>query len=81
MTVLTGVSSNVVLCPLNVTRYRTLNIWILNLDHITGPIFILPCFPQVVVFILGIIKLPEFFISHFLSSVAHAKNIGYITSA
>ena len=35
-------------------------IWILNLDHITGPISIIPCFPQVVVFILGIIKLPEF---------------------
>ena len=53
---------------------------IFHLDHITGPIYLILYFPRMVVFILGIIKLPEFLISHFLSSVAHARNIGYITS-
>ena len=33
---------------------------ILKLDHITGPIYLILCFPYVVVFILGIGKLPEF---------------------
>ena len=36
VTVLTGVSSNVVLCPLTVTRYRTLNIY---MDTKFGPYY------------------------------------------
>ena len=33
---------------------------LLSLDHITGPIYLMLCFPYVVVLILGIIKLSEF---------------------
>lgn len=33
---------------------------IFHLDHITGPMYLILYFPRVVVFILGIIKLPEF---------------------
>ena len=35
-------------------------IGILTLEYITGPKYLILCFPWVVVFILGIIKLSEF---------------------
>ena len=41
---------------------------ILKLDHIAGPIYLILCFPWVLVFILGIGKWPE--ISQVINSVA-----------
>ena len=61
MTVLTGVSSNEVLNNVHfftwfLKEVTELLTWILNLDHITGSIYLILCFPYVVVLILGIIK-------------------------
>ena len=47
-------------CFLNEASVTELFMCLLSLDHITGPIYLMLCFPYVLVLILGIIKLSEF---------------------